>query len=346
VNRREVLKTAGTLGAGVAASAIVAPSDPDDTARLLAALANPERNLSEQVINVLERNDRNLQRHDRSLRASSRIKLAREHLHTVRRLRPSATRPDWQVRLAVVEAQAARLAGRLAANWLQDRKAAVAGYRIALAAAHDAGPHAMTLRAYTLGGMAFLDTRLGERRAAVHTIAEALEAGESSGVQGLRCWLASTAATVHAGVGDRRACDRALKRADDLFTLPSAGDPVWMDFLSRGFLLEDRAACQLRIGQPRQALTTLTEAERLVAPHRLGRRALVLAYRAEALVQDGQLGDGSGVAIEALDLAMRIGYRRVVEQVRTLRPDGLNRAPTLPAVKELDERLRRNPMEM
>ncbi len=75
-------------------------------------------------------------------------------------------------------------------------------------------------------------------------------------------------------------------------------------------------------------------------------RALVLAYRAEALVQDGQLGDGSGVAIEALDLAMRIGYRRVVEQVRTLRPDGLNRAPTLPAVKELDERLRRNPMEM
>jgi len=340
VNRRELFKTAGTLGGGIAVSAIAGPLDPNETGQLLAALADPTRNLSEPVIALLERHDDAAQRHTRAVPASVRACRARQQLEVVRRLRPAASRPDWQGRLAVLEAQAARLSGRLAANWRQDPRAAAADYRLALAAAQDAGPHAVTLRAFALGGMAFLETRLGDRRAAVRTVTEAEVAGAASGLRGLRSWLASTAATVHAGVGARRACDRSLGQAEELFTPFRPGDPAWMDFLSRGFLLEDRAACQLRTGQPRQALATLDQAERLLAAHRSGRRAVILGYRAEALVGGGYLTDGCRSAIQALEVAGGVGYQRVVHQIRAFRRSGPLRAYRSAELRELDERLR------
>ncbi len=336
MRRRELLKTAATLGGGV----LLGRLDPDDRARLAAALADPGRDVSERVVRLLEGDAAAAQRHDRELPATRRAQLAHQHRTMARRLRLATGRPDHQQRLAVVEAQAARMAGRLAAFWHHDHAAATAAYQAALAAAEDAGPHAATLRAYTLGGIAFLDAQLGDRHAAVRTINRAVEIGEASQVQGLRCWLASTAATVHASVADRRACDRSLARADDLYVRPGPGDPAWMDFLGRSFLLQDRAACQLRTGRPRQALATLADAERLLPAHRLGRHALILGYQAQALVADGQLGDGAHTAADAVDLASRIGYQRVVGQVRALRHGRLHHARALPAVRDLDERLR------
>ncbi len=233
MRRRELLKTAATLGGGV----LLGRLDPDDRARLAAALADPGRDVSERVVRLLEGDAAAAQRHDRELPATRRAQLAHQHRTMARRLRLATGRPDHQQRLAVVEAQAARMAGRLAAFWHHDHAAATAAYQAALAAAEDAGPHAATLRAYTLGGIAFLDAQLGDRHAAVRTINRAVEIGEASQVQGLRCWLASTAA-------------------------------------------------------------------------------------------------------DAVDLASRIGYQRVVGQVRALRHGRLHHARALPAVRDLDERLR------
>lgn len=321
MKRRDALKAVGVLGGGLAVAAVAGPLDADDSGRLLAALADPERNLSERVIWLLERDDATAQRHDRSPAISTRVRHARQHLQAARQLRSAAIRPDWQQRLAVVEAQSARLAGRLAAFWLGDHVIAATAYRTALAASADTGPHAATLRAYVLGGMAFLDSQVGDRRAAVGTVTQALVVAESSQIRGLRAWLASTAAVVHAGVGDRRACADALCQAEDLFALHGPDDPPWADAFTYGLLLEDRASCLLRIGQPQQALDTLDAAERLVAPHRQSRRAVILGHRAEALVAAGEFTAGSQVATDALDLAARVGYGRVINQVSTLRRD-------------------------
>jgi hypothetical protein len=141
-------------------------------------------------------------------------------------------------------------------------------------------------------------------------------------------------------VADRRASLRALAQAEELYVPPSPHDPAWLGFLGRGFLLEDRAACQLRIGQPTQALVTLEEAERLARPGRLQRQAVILAYRAGGLVRAGQLADGCQAARDALEIAMPIGYRRVLTDIATLRRLRLHKLSRTPAVKDLDELLR------
>jgi hypothetical protein len=101
-----------------------------------------------------------------------------------------------------------------------------------------------------------------------------------------------------------------------------------------------RAACQLRIGQPTQALATLEKAERLARPGRLQRQAVILAYRAEGLVRAGQLADGCQAARDALEVAMPIGYRRVLTDIATLRRLRLHKLRRTPVVKDLDELLR------
>lgn len=67
---------------------------------------------------------------------------------------------------------------------------------------------------------------------------------------------------------------------------------------------------------------------------------MLLGHRADALLRDGQVLDGCQAAVDALELAILIGYRRVIDQVRTLRLVRLYRQRTSPAVRELDELLR------
>jgi hypothetical protein len=225
------------------------------------------------------------------------LPLASEHLTAVRRLRPAARTGEQQRRLAVVEAQAGRLVGKLAVHNLGDQRSARTAYGIALAAAHDAGPDSVTLRAYVLGGMAFMESQVGDPKTAVATMTQALEVGRASTLAPLRCWLASTAATVHARVGDRRACDQALRASDDLFALPSPNDPAWTGSLDRAFLLGDKAACLLRLNQPQPALETLAQAERLVPQKRLQRRTVLLGHRPACRVSETGIGGCSSTSL-------------------------------------------------
>ncbi len=344
VNRRETLKTAGLLGGGMLVDAVTATLDPDESDRLLAALVDPERPVGERVVRLVEHQDARFQRRTSSLPISQRLEHAQQHLAVVRRLRPAASSEDHQQRLAVVEVQAARLLGRLTGYWLHDPATAARLFRLALATAHHAGPHAATLRAYTLGGMAFLQTELGDRKAAVAAITQALEVAKDTSVRGLPSWLESTAAMAHAGVGDRRACQEALTAAVSRFVPAVAGDPIWLQgFVTPGLLVENRAASYLRLGRPREALAALDEAERLVLarPGRIQQYAVLLAHRAEALVRDRQVVEGCQVAIDALSIAMPIGYGLVVGQIRALWRARLTRhRRQVPAVRELEELLR------
>ncbi len=231
VHRRALLIAAGTLTGGALADHLLGLLDPDDGDLLLAALREPSRHLGERVVQLVERQDRLLQRRTGALPAAQRLRHATEHLAVVQRLRPAAARAAHAQRLAVVEVQAARLLGRLVGYWRHDPAGAARLFGIALAAAHDAGPAAPTLRAYTLGGLAYLHAELGERRLAVPAATQALTIAEAIPVRALSSWLWSTAALAYAGVADRRACTDALTTAADQFVPPGSGDPLWLQGL-------------------------------------------------------------------------------------------------------------------
>jgi transcriptional regulator with XRE-family HTH domain len=344
VHRRALLLATGALtGAGIV-DHLLGLLDPDDGDLLLAALREPGRHLGERVVRLVERQDARLQRRTGTLPAAQRFRYASQHLVVVQRLRPAATRAGHARRLAVVEVQASRLLGRLVGYWRGDPAGAARLFGVALAAAHDAGPAAPTLRAYTLGGLAYLHAELGDRRLAVPAATQALTVAESSPVRALPSWLWSTAALAHAGVADRRACADALAAAADQFAPPGSGDPLWLQgFVTQGLLVENRAACQLRLGRPTAALAALAEAERLVLarPGRIQQYAVLLAHRAEALVRDRQLADGCQAAIDALAIAGPIGYGLAVEQVRRLWRGRLaSHRRQVPGVRDVEELLR------
>jgi transcriptional regulator with XRE-family HTH domain len=343
MQRRALLVATGKLAGGVAVSLLLGALDPDEGDLLLAALRDPDRHLGERVVRLLERHDAHAQRRTGALPAGMRLEQASEQLAIVRRLRPAARRVEHAQRLAVLEVQAARLLGRLLGYWRHDPAAAARLFDLALQAAHDAGPDAATLRAYTLGGLAYLHTELGDRRQAVTAATQALQVAQASPVRALRSWLSATAALAYAGVGDRRACQEAVAAAAGEFVPPGAGDPVWLrGFVTRGLLVENRAASQLRLGQVRAALGSLEEAERLLGarPGRIQQQAVLLAHRAQALARDRQPDLAAQAAVDALTIALPVGYGLVVGQLDVLWRQRLARVRrAVPAVGEVEELL-------
>jgi len=124
-----------------------------------------------------------------------------------------------------------------------------------------------------------------------------------------------------AAQGERRSSLRALAAADHLLDA-SSGDPVpaWCAWMSSADLAVDSGQALLDLGETRRAHQLIGEGQKLLPPSRAKTRGVFLSYQARSYLDLGEPERAAAVAVEALEVAHRIGAPRCVALVQDLVP--------------------------
>ncbi|MFF0000057.1 XRE family transcriptional regulator [Streptomyces avermitilis] len=124
-----------------------------------------------------------------------------------------------------------------------------------------------------------------------------------------------------AAQGERRATLRALTAAEHLLDA-SSGEPVpaWCAWMSSADLAGDSGQALLDLGDTRRAHQLIREGRKLLPPSRDKTRGVFRAYEARSHLDLGEPERAAAAALEALQVAQRIGAPRCVSLVRDLVP--------------------------
>lgn len=124
-----------------------------------------------------------------------------------------------------------------------------------------------------------------------------------------------------AAQGERSATLRALNAAEHLLNTPTPDPvPAWCSWLSAADLAVDSGRCLLDLGDTTQAHRLIAEGQALLPPSRDKTRGVFLAYRAQGHLIRQEPEAAAADALEALELAERIGAPRCVQLVHDLVP--------------------------
>ncbi|MFE2850109.1 XRE family transcriptional regulator [Streptomyces lavendulae] len=124
-----------------------------------------------------------------------------------------------------------------------------------------------------------------------------------------------------AAQGERSATLRALNAAEHLLNTPTPDPvPAWCSWLSAADLAVDSGRCLLDLGDTSQAHRLIAEGQALLPPSRDKTRGVFLAYRAQGHLIRREPEAAAADALEALELAERIGAPRCVQLVHDLVP--------------------------
>jgi transcriptional regulator with XRE-family HTH domain len=223
-------------------------------------------------------------------------------------------------------------------------------YQSSLRFAQQAGSDAL----WTVGlyCMSFLPIYTGKAQQALPLLAEAQQTASLSDLPVAKLpWLALAEAEARALVGDLKACEQALGRAeqligqgaDELSVLRCGeGEPNADVRQQQSRWLAYKGVCYVRLGQPSVAQTALEEALTLLD----GNPTTVLYYGAftstdlgTACIHQGHLEQACHYAQQALAKVEQIRSARTLQRVLTLRRE-MEPWQHEPVVKTLDEQIR------
>jgi hypothetical protein len=237
-------------------------------------------------------------------------------------------------------ADIAQICGWLAIDQ-QDYPTARRYCALALASAEEGGDRA--LHAYVLGVMSYIHLH-ADRGAEAMRLLDAAHTIAESGVgvhPAVRSWLWEATGEAHGLIGERAAGATALHRAEVLFDrVERTAVPGWLSFYNDAcHAVRLRGRCLVRIGDVSSAIKVLEESRALLPNHFVREHSGTLIDLAAAHLSEPEPERTVEVADQALQLAVSTGSSRNQSRLRELLP-GLAAYRTLPAVRDLSERLR------
>ncbi|HEY3478909.1 MAG TPA: tetratricopeptide repeat protein [Streptomyces sp.] len=183
-------------------------------------------------------------------------------------------------------------------------------YAEALATARLAGDPALEVHAFC--NTAFLARDAGRPREAVRAAQAAQQLARGFGSPRLLALLALREAGGRAGLGDRRACEKALGRAQSLFSAgPRDADPGWMSFFGEAELAGLEAQAWSALGVHDRAAGAARAAVRLQDPHFTRNIALYEAELAVNLARSGHPEESAAARTRAHRLLTHVGSARI-----------------------------------
>ncbi|MFE9882663.1 XRE family transcriptional regulator [Streptomyces sp. NPDC005784] len=185
-----------------------------------------------------------------------------------------------------------------------------------LHSAHTGGDRDMG--AALLGDLAYQASWRDDPRTAAGILDRALSGTRHPAAQSL---LQLRLARALAAQGERRATLRALTAAEHLLDA-SSGEPVpaWCAWMSPADLAVDSGQALLDLGDTRRAHQLIREGHELLPPSRDKTRGVFLTYQARSHLDLREPERAAAAALEALQVAQRIGAPRCAALVRDLVP--------------------------
>ncbi|MEU2026223.1 helix-turn-helix transcriptional regulator [Streptomyces sp. NPDC016469] len=120
--------------------------------------------------------------------------------------------------------------------------------------------------------------------------------------------------------GEAQACRRSLDAAEHFLHATATTPPLWCSWYGEADLAVDSGRCLIDLGEPGPALQQIDQGVALLPAARAKTRAIFLTYRAETLLQQGEIDQSAATAHQALQLAHHIGASRCVQQIAALTP--------------------------
>ncbi|MGH3589504.1 MAG: helix-turn-helix domain-containing protein [Pseudonocardiaceae bacterium] len=224
--------------------------------------------------------------------------------------------PDERRRLLRNLAEAAILAGRLAADDLGNLMSGRAYYSVALDAAREVVDDQLT--AIAQGHTAQLAATEGMTGAALHHLGAASEHARST--PAIACWLASIEAGIHADRGDHAVAREALDRVQT--ALDQSGGrsaPASFHHCGTSLLTAATGHVLLRAGDNSGAREALAVALDDLRPTARRYRVLILVDLAITELHSNNLPAACSCATQAAELLQRTPYATGTAQLRTFR---------------------------
>ncbi len=221
---------------------------------------------------------------------------------------------------------------------LGDHKAAWYYYDDARAAAYRAGNN--DLVSYTLAASSQLAASRHRPGHAIDHAQAAIVAGKASGNPYAMAYAADVAARAYAEAGQLGRCQAALDKEQEVSSKIGDDTPrsPWWYFYDRSFYWGTESECALKLNLPVDASDAARRSLGLLAPVNCHNSALTLAFRAEALIKQGEISEACETLADAARLTTLNSSRRISSRINTLRQD-LRMADDTAAVRDLDEKL-------
>ncbi len=221
---------------------------------------------------------------------------------------------------------------------LGDHKAAAYYYDDARAAAYRAGND--DLVSYTLAATSHLAAARRQPRFAIDHAQAAAQAARASGNPYAVAYASDVTARAYAAARQVGRCQAALDREQEALTLitPDAPRSPWWYFYDRSFYWGTESECALRLGWAVDASDAAGRSLHLVTPTNLHNSALTLAFRAEALIKQGEYAEACVTLADSARLTTLNSSRRIARRIDSLRKQ-LAVVQDTADVRELDEKL-------
>ena len=258
------------------------------------------------------------------------------HVHLSEQMLGNARGTPFHTELSAAASEASGFAAWLNAD-LGDMGSARMHYRTAVIRARQAGMRLLDV--YMLGSLAAFEIDVAEDpELGLGLVQEAEHVLGPSAHPTARAWLACIGALAHAGLGDRVAAARAIRRAEREVARPDNAQPPWpwVFAFDQAKVAGYRALVGVRLRSPHDARAAFAEAV-APAPRNVKQSALLKVELASAHAEAGDVDEAFRLAQEALTTGVRFDSERVVGRVRSFRRR--YRGPRAHCVEDLDNRL-------
>lgn len=238
-------------------------------------------------------------------------------------------------RLLTIAAELGRIAGW--ASFDAGFHAAAERYWFAaLHAAHSASDRAAGANILKCMSLQRVDT---ERPSEALRLADAARTGAKNAPARVRAMLTTRLARTHAVLGESVACERRLAEADtEMSRADKEPGPAWASYFDHAEYCAQVAACYLLLQRHQASDSWLQQTLALQPAERSRDRATYLIWRADSVLNLGDVGHACTLVAEAApDVA---ATRSVRNHRRLLDIHGRLMAHRHPAVRALDERVR------
>ncbi len=196
------------------------------------------------------------------------------------------------------------------------------------------------MAAHVLGWMSYLASTTTHPHEGIRIADAALHRAAKTPSRRLRASLARMKAHAHARAGEAQDCDQALGQAEtDLTAADPADDPEFIYWFDEAVFLAHVGIAHVLLEQPGQAQAALERSLTMLDPTCVRDRAFHLTWLAASHVAAREIPQACGIGIEAAALLDQASSRRTTRLLKDLHGVQLRPHWSVPAVRELGDRL-------